>query len=98
MSDEGLFIPEDDSEFTEDGRRHLFLHDVKVKGDTWHFNLNDKDPFPCENHAHNSNGDKLDPNTGEIFDKNRNLIGNMGHKKLKYIQNYLSSTHHHISE
>lgn len=65
---------------------------VKVKGEVWHIHKNDVDPFPSVPHAHNyESGVRLHLGSGEMFDKNRKPIGNIGCKKLLRVRSKLSS-------
>jgi hypothetical protein len=60
---------------------------VKVKGEVWRIHKNDADPFPSVPHAHNyESGVTLHLGTGELFDRNRKTIGNIGKKPLQTLR------------
>lgn len=62
---------------------------IKVAG-IWKFHKYDKDSCPSKPHGHNlDTGEKLDVYTGIRYDKNGNLNGKLGEKKLAEIQNKL---------
>ena len=100
MKDEELFsilIPNKDKHIVGDGRLIIELHEVKMYGRTWRFNLNDNDPFPSKPHGHDyENGDKLNVFTGEIYNKNKQRIGKLSIKQLKHLQIKLNETPHKI--
>lgn len=70
--------------------RLLSEQTVKVKGEVWRVHKNDADPWPSNPHAHNYESSlKLHLGTGELFDRNRRLVGIIGRKKLEAIRNKL---------
>jgi hypothetical protein len=72
--------------------RLLTEQTVKVKGEVWRIHKNDVDPFPSVPHAHNYESEVvLHLGSGEMFDKNRQSIGNIGCKKLLRVRDKLSS-------
>ena len=72
--------------------RLLTEQTVKVKGEVWRIHKNDVDPFPSVPHAHNyESGVVLHLGSGEMFDKNRQSIGNIGCKKLLRVRGKLGS-------
>ena len=72
--------------------RLLTEQTVKVKGEVWRIHKNDVDPFPSIPHAHNyESGVVLHLGSGEMFDKNRQPIGNIGCKKLLRVRGKLGS-------
>ncbi|MFH1431278.1 MAG: hypothetical protein ABIG37_02310 [Nanoarchaeota archaeon] len=85
-----FFIPEDDNDLTIDGKIYIKLYDVKMKGEKWRFNKNDKDTFPSKPHGHNlETGEKINIWTGEIWDKNKTLKRKFSDKKVLFIQSKL---------
>ena len=65
---------------------------VKVKGEVWAVHKNDADPWPSNPHAHSYDaGLKLHLGTGELYDGNRKLVGQIGKKKLKAVRNKLGN-------
>jgi len=91
-----IFIPEE-NDINEDGTIQIREHRIKTHGRIWKFNLNDEDTFPSQPHGHDyGNGDKLNVFTGEIYNKNRDLIDKLKGKQLKFLKDKLKSTHHAI--
>lgn len=72
--------------------RLLTEQTIKVKGEVWRIHKNDVDPFPSAPHAHNyESGVVLHLGSGEMFNNNRQSIGNIGCKKLLRVRGMLSS-------
>lgn len=63
---------------------------VKVGGEIWRIHKNDADPFPSTPHAHNlETGIVLHLGTGELFDKKRKFLRNIGCKSLLEVRRRL---------
>lgn len=63
---------------------------VKVKGEVWRIHKNDADQFPSVPHAHNYDaGITLHLGNGQLFNANRQNVGNIGPKKLEVIRGKL---------
>jgi hypothetical protein len=65
---------------------------VKIKGEVWRIHKSDADPFPSIPHAHNyETGVVLHLGTGEMYGRDRRLIGKLDCKKLLRLRAELSS-------
>ncbi len=92
-----IYIPDDDNDISLDGKILVRLHEVKTSGRIWRFNLNDKDTFPSTPHGHDKeNGDKVNVFTGEIYNKDRELVSKLSQKQLMRLKIMLKETHHAI--
>lgn len=70
--------------------RLLIEQTVKVKGEVWTVHKNDADPWPSNPHAHNYEaGLTLHLGTGELFNKQRICVGNIGSKRLSSVRGKL---------
>jgi len=69
----------------------LIEQTVKAGGEVWRIHKNDADPFPSVPHAHNlETGVVLHLGTGDLYDKNRKVIKNIGCKSLLVIRGKLA--------
>jgi len=69
----------------------LIEQTVKTRGEVWRIHKNDADPFPSVPHAHNlETGVVLHLGTGDLYDKNRRVIKNIGCKSLLGIRSKLT--------
>lgn len=65
---------------------------VKVKGEVWRIHQKDADSFPSNPHAHNyESGIVLHLGNGDMFDRKRKSVGNIGCKKLLRIRSELNN-------
>ena len=73
------------------GRNGPTIYTKKVGGRSWTVHNNDSDPWPNRIHLVNEeDGEKLDPNTGNIYDiVTRKLKRKMSKKHLRGIQSFL---------
>ncbi len=63
---------------------------IKEGNVIWCFHKYDKDPFPCTPHGHDyESNTKLNPYTGEIFDKSKQIVRHLKKKQILYIQEHL---------
>lgn len=80
----------DESIIPDNVPRSLTEKTVKVKGEVWRVHKNDADPWPSSPHAHNYEaGLKLHLGSGELYDRHRKSVGNIGRKKLKAVRGKL---------
>lgn len=62
----------------------------KIGNNIWEFHKYDSDPFPSKPHGHNEKGEKLDINTGIVYDKNKNGVRRLSKNHLQEIIKFLS--------
>jgi hypothetical protein len=81
----------EDGILPDDIVRLLTEKTIKVKGEIWRVHKNDADPFPSVPHAHNYEaGIRLHLGNGELFNWDRQRVGNIGEKKLKAVREKLN--------
>lgn len=69
----------------------LIEQTVKAGGEVWRIHKNDADPFPSVPHAHNLETEVvLHLGTGDLYNKKREIIKNIGCKSLLVIRSRLS--------
>ena len=69
----------------------LIEQTIKTGGEIWRIHKNDADPFPSVPHAHNlETGVVLHLGTGDLYNKKREVIKNIGCKSLLAIRVKLS--------
>jgi hypothetical protein len=71
--------------------RLLTEQTIKAGGEVWRIHKNDADPFPSVPHAHNlDTGAVMHLGTGDLYDKNRKVVKNIGCKALLDIRGKLA--------